>query len=312
MLTGLLEIIRELRVLVALNGNHAAIRAPVAIATSYTWTLPNALPGSSSALIVAPDGTMSYGSGGGYSDEQAQDAIGAALVNSASINLTYNDAANTISATAVFGTTGGTIAQGDDSRFHTQNTDTGTTQTSFAIDSSGTGVLLRNSSGALRLRNLADSADADLIVGNLTVTGITTTVNSETVTIDDNIIVLNSNIATGTPTEDAGLEIRRGSSTNARVLWDEANDVWRAGLSGAEVPLTRIAVSSFTNAALVAGVLTVTHNLNQQFVMVRLYDNTNRAIGEPDNITATNVNSCAIDLTSFGTIPGTWRAVVFG
>lgn len=64
------------------------------------------------------------------------------------------------------------------------------------------------------------------IQGNLTVTGTTTTVNAETVTIADNIIVLNSNSA-ATPTENAGFEVERGSSTNVSVLWDEVADDWK-------------------------------------------------------------------------------------
>lgn len=38
------------------------------------------------------------GAGGGYTDEQAQDAVGAALTDTATIDFTYNDAANTITA----------------------------------------------------------------------------------------------------------------------------------------------------------------------------------------------------------------------
>ena len=46
----------------------------------------------------------------------------------------------------------------------------------------------------------------DLILsGNLTVNGTTTQVNTETLTVDDNIIVLNNN-ESGTPSEDAGIE----------------------------------------------------------------------------------------------------------
>ncbi len=40
--------------------------------------------------------------------------------------------------------------------------------------------------------------------GNLTVSGTTTTLSTETLTVDDNIIVLNSNV-TGTPSENAGI-----------------------------------------------------------------------------------------------------------
>ena len=62
--------------------------------------------------------------------------------------------------------------------------------------------------------------------GNLTVGGTTTTVNTETITIQDNIIVLNSN-ATEIPTENAGIEIERGNSDNASVLWIESDDYWK-------------------------------------------------------------------------------------
>ena len=64
--------------------------------------------------------------------------------------------------------------------------------------------------------------------GNLTVSGTTTTLSTETLTVDDNIIVLNSNV-TGTPSENAGIEIERGSSTNVTFLYDETNDKWTVG-----------------------------------------------------------------------------------
>jgi len=75
--------------------------------------------------------------------------------------------------------------------------------------------------------------DNVIVEGNLTVNGTTTSVNSNTVNIGDNIIVLNSD-ETGTPSQDAGIEIERGTSTNARIMWDESEDYWSAGLVGAE------------------------------------------------------------------------------
>ena len=60
------------------------------------------------------------------------------------------------------------------------------------------------------------------VQGNLSVTGTTTTINSETVNIADNKILLNSN-ATGTPSEDAGIEVERGSSSNKNFIWKETN-----------------------------------------------------------------------------------------
>jgi hypothetical protein len=66
-----------------------------------------------------------------------------------------------------------------------------------------------------------------IISSNLTVSGTTTTVNSNEVNIADNIIVLNSDEA-GTPSADAGLEIERGTSTNARFLFEESTDLWKS------------------------------------------------------------------------------------
>jgi len=63
------------------------------------------------------------------------------------------------------------------------------------------------------------------IQGNLVVTGTSSSINAETVTVDDNIIVLNNNV-TGTPTENAGIEIERGTSANVSVLWNESSDRW--------------------------------------------------------------------------------------
>jgi len=64
----------------------------------------------------------------------------------------------------------------------------------------------------------------DLTVsGNLTVSGTTTSVNTETVTIDDNIIVLNNN-ETSTPSQNAGIEVERGTSTNVALRWNETLD----------------------------------------------------------------------------------------
>jgi hypothetical protein len=65
-----------------------------------------------------------------------------------------------------------------------------------------------------------------VIAGNLTVQGATTTVDSNTVNIGDNILVLNADEA-GTPSQDAGIEVERGTGTNASFLWIEGDDYWK-------------------------------------------------------------------------------------
>ena len=70
-----------------------------------------------------------------------------------------------------------------------------------------------------------DVAGDAVITGDLTVNGTTTTVNSNTVNIGDNIIVLNAD-ETGSPTQDGGIEIERGTSANRILIWDESAGYW--------------------------------------------------------------------------------------
>jgi hypothetical protein len=78
------------------------------------------------------------------------------------------------------------------------------------------------------------------ITGNLTVSGSQTTKTSEVTLIEDNIITLNSNEA-GTPSENAGIEIERGSSTNVVLRWTEGSDRWQFTNNGStyyNIPVT--------------------------------------------------------------------------
>lgn len=72
-----------------------------------------------------------------------------------------------------------------------------------------------------------------------------------------------------------------------------------------------IAQNSFTNATLTAGVLSITHNLSNQWPQVTIYDNNNRIVF-PDEVTGTSSSVSTVDLTTFGTLTGTWRYVVIG
>ena len=73
---------------------------------------------------------------------------------------------------------------------------------------------------------VGDDTGTVVIAGNLTVNGTTTTVNSNTVNIGDNILVLNSD-ETGTPSQNAGIEIERGTSTNVSLRFNETTDTWQ-------------------------------------------------------------------------------------
>ena len=92
--------------------------------------------------------------------------------------------------------------------------------------------------GTVSAANLYSSANATVvgtlttadavISGNLTVSGTTTYVNTSTLNIGDNIITLNAD-ETGTPSQNAGFEVERGTSTNVSFVWDETNDRWSVG-----------------------------------------------------------------------------------
>jgi len=67
--------------------------------------------------------------------------------------------------------------------------------------------------------------------------------------------------------------------------------------------------TSFVNADLTAGVLTVNHALSEKFVTVQVFDNSDNLV-LPDETTLTDANNSSVDLSSWGTITGTWNVVV--
>jgi len=66
---------------------------------------------------------------------------------------------------------------------------------------------------------------------------------------------------------------------------------------------------AFTNADLVTGILTVTHNLSNKYCIVQIFDDNDIMI-LPDTITLIDTSSLTIDLTSYGAITGTWNVIV--
>ena len=89
------------------------------------------------------------------------------------------------------------------------------TNTNLTLSANGTGVVA--------------VSDSMTISGDLTVSGTTTTVNSETINLADNIIALNSNFTSGSPTEDTGISVTRGGSASKTLIWDESEDKWSVG-----------------------------------------------------------------------------------
>jgi hypothetical protein len=98
----------------------------------------------------------------------------------------------------------------------------------------GTGITLSNNSGEGATptveigQDVATTANVtfnDLILtGDLTVQGNTTTLETATLQVEDNIVVLN--YGQTTPTLDAGIQIERGSGTDVTLRWNESLDYW--------------------------------------------------------------------------------------
>jgi hypothetical protein len=98
-------------------------------------------------------------------------------------------------------------------------------------------VYARNlyASGSLVVGGDLDIPGNLVVSGNLTVKGSTTSVESNIVTIGDNIVELN-----GTSAAFGGLLVKDPTAPNTisgSFLWDSLNDRWIAGPLGAELPL---------------------------------------------------------------------------
>ena len=69
-------------------------------------------------------------------------------------------------------------------------------------------------------------------------------------------------------------------------------------------------ITTFENADLSTGVLTVTHNFGHQYCGQPTIIDNNGLVVIPDEITYTSTTAMAVDISSQGTITGTWRVVV--
>ena len=98
-----------------------------------------------------------------------------------------------------------------------------------------TSVIAIGGPGAFVDRTTAQSVAGDktfsdnvVVTGNLTVNGTTTSLQTTNSVVKDALIEL-GNGTSGTPANDAGLVIERGSSANAFIGWDESEDKFIVG-----------------------------------------------------------------------------------
>jgi hypothetical protein len=126
-----------------------------------------------------------------------------------------------------------------------------------------------------------DPGDTIVITGNLTVSGTTTTLNTETVTIEDNIILLNSNVTGSGNGTDAGIEVERGDDANVSLFWDESESAWTvSNTQGTYEILQSVGGTTFkvdlnvseSSVSKTGNTYTVTHSLGTKDVLVQVVD----------------------------------------
>ena len=156
-----------------------------------------------------------------------------ALGGVAAANYLRSNANDTTSGSlGILNDSGLTIGAGSDLTVTVSGTDVTFANTSsngdilFTVNDGGVTKTLMTLDGATGLLNIYEGGDIR-IKGNLTVDGTTTTINTTTLTIEDNIIELNRNISTAAAMPNySGLKVNRGSVSSATEqdlywVWDE-------------------------------------------------------------------------------------------
>ena len=233
-----------------LNSGNIVVGGTVSATGGFTGALTGDVTGTVSSVANHDTGDITEGSNLYHTTARARGAI------SATGSLSYNSTSGVMSFTQ--GNTD-TIAEGSSNLYHT------TARARGAVSATGN-ISYNSSTGVISLATNQDVTFDDVIVGgNLTVNGTTTTVNSNTVNIGDNIITLNSD-ETGTPSQDAGITIERGTSTNKSLVWTESTDKWGVGsetfVAGTfEGNLTGNVTGAVTGNASTATALATTRNI---------------------------------------------------
>mgnify|MGYP001326331823 CR=1 FL=1 len=249
------------------------------------------IAGASTALggtVLADTDALSEGSSNLYfTNERVDDRVAALIVGGSNITATYDDAAGTLTLAGSAAYTDGDARQaisvtdsgGDGALAYNNSTGvityTGPSATEVRTHfSGGTGVSI--SSGEVSIgQAVATNSNVQFanltLSGNLTVNGTTTTVSSTNTVVADTLLEL-GNGTSGSPANDAGLVIERGSSDNVFIGWDESADAITfgtgsfTGASTGDLTITPSAVNT--------GAITITNATNSGGTARNVYQST--------------------------------------
>jgi hypothetical protein len=258
--------------------------------------------------------------------ERVQDIVSSQIVAGEGIDVTYDDAAGTLTVDAEIATTTNrgvaSFATADftvtDGAVSVKNVNLGTQTTGdYVANIQGTAnevtVSPTTGEGTTVTIGLPDdvSITNNLTVGgNLNVAGTINSVNTTQVNIVDNKINLNTDF-TGAPTADAGIRVERGTGADVEVLWNEADDRWTLTNNGTNYhAIARKYAADLPNPD-TATFLVVTHNLGTDDVTVNVFETAgSKALVETD-VERTSANTITL---RFATAPasGAYRVVITG
>lgn len=188
---------------------------------------------------------------------------------------------------------------------HTQNTDTGTTNSTFHLDSDNGGPILKNNAGTLEIRDGSDSDYASLKVLNLTVNGTQTIINSNEVNIGDSELLLNADITTSSENSNGGIAVKRLQSDNstradAKINFNNSSGRWEAEFGPVTDVQTQVIATKYVTTVGLGDstkTFTITHNLNSRDVSVTI-----RRTASPydmvfANVTFTSLNALTVSFS---------------
>ena len=136
-----------------------------------------------------------------------------------------------------------------------------------------------------------------LISGNLIVSGTTTYVNTATLNVADNIVTLNADLTGVTaPTENAGIEINRGSSANVSVRWNETSDIWDLSEDGTN--FYQVVNRNQTANATYAGIVTVLDSVTNTSILISASANSAKTAFDNATTAYSNATSFAANASN--------------
>lgn len=171
---------------------------------------------SDKLFIGTSDGLGAIAIGGKYFVDQLNVAFAVA-------NAAYGVANSSTVANAAFDTANAAFDKANSANVLAYNTGIGANAYASAVGTSANAYAT-----ATFLPLTGGTISNDLVVsGNLTISGQTTYANTQTLLIGDNIFVLNNDLPGDVaPSENAGMEVNRGSSADVGIIWNEDADKW--------------------------------------------------------------------------------------